>query len=146
MNLRVTLLCLLVALLLVAASPDERYQVIVNSSVPVTSLSKADLSLLFLKKMTSYQKWGNAGKVVPVDLAADSETRIAFTKAVHQKAVTAIKAYWQQQIFSGRGTPPVEVTSDADMIAMVSKTAGAIGYVTAGASLPGGVKVVRVSE
>lgn len=146
MRLRALLLSSLVALLLVAASPDERYRVIANSSVPVTSLSKSDLSLLFLKKMTTYQKWGNSGKVVPVDLTAESETRIAFTKAVHQKAVTAIKAYWQQQIFSGRGAPPTEVASDAEVIAAVAKSAGAIGYVSAGAALPEGVKVVRVTE
>ena len=146
MKPRVTLLCLFIALLLVAASPNDKVQVIANSSVPMTSIAKNDLSLLFLKKMTSYQKWGSAAKVVPVDLAADSETRVAFTKAVHDKAVTAIKAYWQQQIFSGRGTPPVEVPSDAEMISTVSKTAGAIGYVAAGTSLPDGVKVVRVTE
>lgn len=45
-------------------------------------------------------------------------------------------AFLQQQIFSGRATPPAELASDAEVIAFVARTPGAIGYVSAGATLP----------
>ena len=142
-----TILCLLAGAMIAAvAGAEERYQLIAHTSVPLTSISSKDVALLFLKKVTTYQKWGSAQNVVPFDLAHDSDTREAFTKAVHGKAVTAIKAYWQQQIFSGRGTPPSELASDADVIASVARTAGGIGYVSADAKIPGGVKFIRVTQ
>jgi len=34
--------------------------------------------------------------------------RVAFSKSVHGKSVGAVRAFWQQQIFSGRDVPPPE--------------------------------------
>lgn len=141
------LLCMIVATALaVAARAQEAYKVIAHPSVPVSSMSSKDLTPLFLKKATTYAKWGSSQKVVPFDQAQDSGTREAFTKAVHQKPVMAVKAYWQQQIFSGRGTPPVELDGDGEVMAAVARTAGGIGYVGAGATLRAGVKVIRVTD
>ena len=52
-------------------------------------------------------------------------------------------SFWQQQIFAGKDVPPDTKASDADVIAFVSATPGAIGYVSAGAAVAG-VKVVKV--
>jgi hypothetical protein len=58
--------------------------------------------------------------------------------------VAAIKAYWQQRIFSGRGVPPPELGTDAHVVAYVLKYDGAVGYVSAAAELEG-TRVVTVS-
>jgi hypothetical protein len=63
---------------------------------------------------------------------------------VHGKSVTAIKTYWQQQVFSGRDVPPVERPGDAEVVAYVRENVNAIGYVSAGAPLARGVKAVTI--
>lgn len=110
----------------------QSYTVIVNKSNSVSSLSKKDASALFLKKS---KKWDNGQKVVVIDQKGNSEVRKTFSTEVHKKSVNAIKSYWQQAVFSGRGTPPVEKSSDVEVIAFVKSNPGAIGYVTSSANV-----------
>ena len=106
----------------------------------VDSLSKGQLSRFFLKKAT---EWPDGTAVVPVDQERTSIVREAFSDDVHGKGPGAIAAYWQRQIFSGRGVPPLVKGSDAQVLDYVRSTPGAIGYV--GASTPTeGVKVLTV--
>jgi len=137
---------MLLALALTATASAQQYKLVAHSAVPVTSISRNDLSMLFLKKTSAYAKWGSAQKVVPFDLAADSAIRASFSKDVHKRTVPAIKSYWQQQIFSGRGTPPSELASDAEVLAAISSTAGGIGYVSGGATIPSSVKQINVTD
>lgn len=120
----------------------QGYKIIINESNPVTSLTKAKASKLFLKKVT---KWDDGNKVLPVDLAESKTARKNFTKDVHGKSIAAIKAYWQKQIFSGRAVPPPEKANDAEVLAYVKANSDAIGYVSSSAST-GGVKVVEISK
>jgi ABC-type phosphate transport system substrate-binding protein len=117
------------------------YKVIVNNSVSVSSLSKKAASDLFLKKTT---KWESGAAVAPVDQLESSNAREGFSKAVHGKTAAAVKSYWNQQIFSGRDVPPVEKKTDAEVLAFVRSTTGAIGYVSDAASAEG-VRVVTVN-
>ena len=134
------------ALALVAFSTPEgasaQYQVIVHSGASVDAISKSDLSKIFQKESRDLPD-GTAA--VPVDLDAGSSVRAAFSDAVHGRGVSAIESYWQQQIFAGKDVPPEAKASDAEVIAFVSSTPGAIGYVSAGASLGSGVKAVSVN-
>ncbi|HEU4388578.1 MAG TPA: hypothetical protein VFV34_12325 [Blastocatellia bacterium] len=122
------------------ASGAEPYKVIVNTSNPVSSISKDQVSKFFLKKVT---KWDNGQTVLPVELPKTSPARQAFSLQIHGKPVKAIESYWQQKIFSGRDVPPVEKPSDAQVVGYVKANAGAIGYVS-GDTPAGGVKVVDV--
>ena len=83
-------------------------------------------------------------KIEPVDLKIGNPVRGKFSYAVHKKTVAAMKAYWQQQIFSGRGVPPPEKSSDAGVVDYVRSRSGAIGYVSPRADI-GRVRVVAVS-
>ena len=116
------------------------YKVIVNNANGKSSLAKKDLALLFMKKTP---QWSDGTPVVAVDQTEKSTVRERFTLEIHGKSVSAIKSYWQQQIFSGRDVPPVEKSSDAQVIAFVKQNPGAIGYVAEGADTAG-VKVVAV--
>ena len=134
---------LLTALALLALAPlalAQGYTVVAHPSTPATSLGKSDVARLFLKKVTS---WSDGTKVVPVDLDRTSSTRRAFSMDVHRKDPNAIAAYWQKQIFSGRGVPPVVKNSDAQVLEFVRSTPGAVGYVSASASTAG-VKTIRL--
>lgn len=138
--MRRLLVTVVLALALAAPAGAEEFKVIVHASNSVASLTREQLSRLFLKKATS---WEGGGTVAPVDQTESSPVRVAFSKVVHKKTVGEVKSYWQQQIFSGRAVPPLVKASDAQVVAFVEGNAQAVGYVTADAPT-GSAKVVRV--
>lgn len=117
------------------------FRVVVHSANPSSSLARADLARLFLKKTSA---WPDGRAAAPVDLGENAPARRAFSKTVLERDVSAVRAYWQQQIFSGRGVPPVEKGSDADVLAYVRANPGAVGYVSAGVELGASIKELRV--
>lgn len=117
------------------------YVIVVRADNPVASLHRAELSRLFLKRDNS---WPGGLAAAPVDLAESVEARQLFSREVHQKPVAAIKAYWQQQIFSGRGTPPPERATEAKVLEYVRTNPGGLGYVSGDTPLGPGLKVLRV--
>lgn len=123
------------------AAGAEAFVVIVNAGNPVSSVSGGQLSGLFLKKVTH---WEGGLPAQPVDLSPDSPVRSSFSQQIHHKATPAVKAYWQQMIFSGREVPPPEKTSAKDVVAFVSANRGGVGYVPAGTPLGEGVKTLDV--
>lgn len=139
-NIRSILLALLAAAAWHGAALAADYKVIVNNANSKSSLVKKEISLLFMKKTP---QWSDGTPVVAVDQTEKSAVRERFTLEIHGKSVSAVKSYWQQQIFSGRDVPPVEKSSDAQVLAFVKQNAGAIGYVAASADTAG-VKVVTV--
>ena len=54
-----------------------------------------------------------------------------------------MRSYWQQVIFSGRDVPPPELSGDGSVLEDVKIHAGAVGYVSGGASTAG-AKVLAV--
>lgn len=124
-----------------SAPEGHGYKVIVNSSNSVASASKDDLSRIFLKKAS---KFSNGHAATPVDLPASSPVRDAFSKDVHGKSTSAVEAYWQQQIFSGRDVPPPQ-KSESGAVEFVRSNPNGIAYVSAGTATEG-VKVISVTK
>jgi ABC-type phosphate transport system substrate-binding protein len=125
-----------------APTPAAPYRVVVNSANAASSATRDEAAKFFLKKVTS---WPGGQAVQPVDQSKDSAVRKAFSQAVLGKDVAAVESYWQQAIFSGRGVPPPEKPSDADVLAFVRANPGAIGYVSGGADLGASVKELTVN-
>lgn len=124
----------------VSAAQSRGYKVIVNPSAPTTSIKRKELSKLFLKKV---KKWDDGQPVLPVDGKPSVDARSDFSEHVHNRPTSAIEAYWQQQIFSGRGLPPPQMSSDQEIVAFVQATPGAIGYVSSSSAI-GDCKLVTV--
>jgi ABC-type phosphate transport system substrate-binding protein len=139
--MRPAALALLASLALAAASPAaaEDFKVVVNRDNPVSELSAREVSRLFLKKSL---RWPEGRPVQPVEPAAQV-LQERFALAIHLKSLNAVKAYWNQVIFSGRDVPPLEKAGDAEVLAFVRSEPGAVGYVSPGADTTG-VKVVYV--
>lgn len=119
----------------------KSYKVIVNPSNPVSSMSREDLSRIFLKKSTKFPDGHGAS---PVDLPANSSTRESFSKDVHGKPSSGVDAYWQQLIFSGRDIPPAQ-KSESGVLEFVRSSGNAIGYVSAGTDTSG-VKIILITN
>jgi ABC-type phosphate transport system substrate-binding protein len=127
----------LLACLPAAAAPS--YVLVVNRANPATSLGRREASAIFLRRTS---EWDDGRPMLPVD-GPDSPARESFSKDVHGKKAAAIRSHWLQVIFSGRGVPPPQKASDADVIAYVTANAGAIGYVSPQAITPD-VKAIRL--
>jgi hypothetical protein len=123
-----------------AAATRADFKLIAYPSVDTTKLTSGEASDLFLKKTA---RWPSGGPCVPVDQKPGAAARIAFSETVHHKGVAAIESYWQKRIFSGQGVPPLVKESDEAVVAFVSVTPGALGYVSA-ATETKGVKVIDV--
>jgi ABC-type phosphate transport system substrate-binding protein len=112
------------------SAPD--FVVIVNAKNRTESASRELVADAFLKKTT---RWSDGETIRPVDQSPDAEVRKRFSKAVLKKSVAAVRSYWQQKIFAGRGVPPPELDSDEAVVKYVQKHEGAIGYVSPGVEL-----------
>lgn len=150
---RRALVALVAALAVTAAAPgaalrdlgaQERpdFRVVVHAANPVSSITRQELADLFLKK----KAWPTGQPAAPANRPEGDRLRAAFTRAVHRKPVAAVVSYWNQQVFSGRGIPPVEHESDDDVLAAVRANPNAVGYVTSDAAAARGVKVLTVVE
>jgi len=129
--LRNTLLLLVASAAVgLAAPPPGGYRIVTNRANPVTSLTRAEAARLFLKKETA---WPDGKPVLVIDQERGSAVRQAFSRDVHQKDADAVAAYWQTAVFAGRDVPPPVARTDAEVIAFVMTSPGAIGYVAAGA-------------
>lgn len=127
---------------LVAAADD--FVVIVHPSVAGTNIRRPDLAAVFLKKAA---RWGTGSLAVPVDQSGTSPVRKSFSEAVLGMPVAAAVQYWQKQMFEMNPLrPPAVKGSDAEVIAFVAKTEGAVGYVSKATALPSDVKAIAVSD
>jgi len=134
-------LLLLLTLLAPALASAADLVVIVHPANRVSSLSRAEVQRFFLKQATV---WPSGEGVKPVDLPKSSPLRVAFSSEILGKSIPALDQFWTHSIYSGRAVPPTERRSERAVVEFVRDTPGAIGYVSAGASLDG-VKRVSVN-
>lgn len=121
----------------------DAFVIVVNDQNTTAAMPRVLVSRYFLKKVS---RWDSGAVALPVDLPASSPIRDAFSKRVLAKSVSSIKAYWQQQIFSGRDVPPPEKPDDASVLEFVRANPSAIAYVSSSAELPRGVRVLTVTD
>jgi ABC-type phosphate transport system substrate-binding protein len=140
---RTASLLLLVALSTAPVAFAAGPRLVVHASNSIPSITKSRAADLFLKRVT---RWDNGRAVIPVDLSEKTPARAVFCKEMLGKEVAWVKSYWQKMIFSGRATPPAELSSEAELLDFIRNNADAIGYVGESATLPAGVKVVPVAQ
>ena len=140
-----TLLLVLAAIAVLAPARAQHageppYRLIAHPGHALAQVERGFVADAFLKKTT---RWGDGTPIRPVDQSSDSPVRRRFSEQVIKRSVSAVKSYWQQQIFSGRDIPPPELDSDDAVVQYVLKHPGGLGYVSASASI-GQCKVLTV--
>jgi len=116
-------------------------QVIANKDLSVTALSSDDLSDFYLGKRKKLP--GGANAIVFTNGDRDETER--FLDKYLDETPASFSASWKRMIFTGRGIPPAEAKDDQDMIDLIKKTPGGIGYVAIGTAVDG-VMVLNVSK
>ena len=114
-------------------------KVIVNPSVGASAVTADELKGVFLGTKTSLS---DGSRVEPV-LMKTGPAHASFLKEYVGKTEAALETYYRSLVFTGKGNMPKTLASDAEMVAYVAKTKGAIGYVSAAAATAG-VKTLDV--
>ena len=124
-----------------AANAEGSYAIITNAANPVASLGGADVMQIFLGKKVS---WDDGTKIEIVTFT-DSDIHQKFLKDYVKKNPQQFLCYWRQMLFTGKGTVPKDFNSDAEIVAFIAKTPGAIGYVSVESSSSPGVKSIPIN-
>lgn len=110
--------------------------VIVNPANAAT-LTAEQVSALYLGNATTFP---DGGAVALADQPESASARNDFYQKATGRSAAQAKATWARITFTGKGTPPKELKSDADVKAFVAGNPKAIGYIDSSA-VDGSVKV-----
>jgi hypothetical protein len=134
-NLRLVLLTGIAAFALQAGE----IKIIANPSVGASGISSDDLKRVFLITKSSLSDGSHVEPVLEKGGAAHE----AFLKEYLGKTDAALSTYYRSLVFTGKGAIPKTLASDAEVVAYVAKTKGAVGYVAASTPVAG-VKELEV--
>ena len=90
------------------------------------TFDRKEIENIYLGKSRTFP---SGAAVLPLNLDNSVPAREAFDSKVLNKTSTQIKSYWAQKVFTGKGTPPKEVGSVAEMLELVAANPSIIGYV-----------------
>jgi TonB family protein len=127
-------------ILLGASAVAGDVKVIANPSVKVESISARELKSLYLGEKSSI----NGTHVEPV-IERRGPAHEAFLRDYLGQTDDQLRKYYEALVFTGRGSMPKTVSSDAEVVAYVAKTRGAIGYVGTAASVEG-VRTLAIAD
>jgi ABC-type phosphate transport system substrate-binding protein len=112
------------ALLLALAAPADAGVVVIGNGA-LAKLDAPTLRKVFTGKLIEL---GGIG-VVAVNASPGSAVRDRFLQTYMEQDEEKYTAYWTVRRYVGKGSPPRELATSADVIHFVQSTPGAIGYV-----------------
>ncbi len=143
MNIKFTLQSLVVTgLLTLAQAASAQVAVIVNPKSPMASIAPEQVASVFMGKSNTLPSGATA---VPADLPESAAVREQFYSKAANKTGAQVKATWARLTFSGKATPPKEMTSAGDVKKFVASNPDAIGYIEKSA-VDSTVKVVLIID
>jgi len=98
---------------------------VVSAKNPLPALTRNQAVDIFLGKASRFP---DGSMAVPIDLAEGSVARDEFYSRFAGKSPAQLTAHWSKIIFTGRGQPPREVATAAELKKRLAVTPGAIGY------------------
>ena len=120
------------ASLLLSQPACAEIAVIINLNSPIAKMPTEQAAQYYI---------GKASDFTPIEQAKDSPIRREFHEKVTTKTEPQLQAIWARIEFSGKGSSPRAMSSDADVKKAVAADAKAIGYINKSA-VDGSVKVL----
>src|SRR5271170_4443745 len=139
-NLRLLPLVAVVVICAPLRLVGSEVKVIANGSVKADMISANEVKSVFLEEYGLL----NGIHVEPV-LEKDGPVHEAFLHEYLGGTDDDLQSYYRALVFSGRGSMPKQLDSDAEVVAYVARTKGAIGYVSAETSTEG-VKTLAIAR
>lgn len=119
---------IIICLLFFCPKVDAKCLVIVNNSVSVYSISKAEIRRIFLGKQ---KRWPDGQPVKPVILKEGSNQSKCIKKFIN-KTASSFSSYWKRAIVSGLGIPPKSYETVEELVKYVSVIPGAVAFIPSG--------------
>ena len=116
-------------------------KIVANAGIRADSITMAELRSVFLQDRRSLS---DGSHVEPV-LSKGGTVHEAFLRQYVGKSDDDLRTYYRTLVFTGTGTMPKFLDSDADIVRYVARTKGAIGYVSSDCPTPG-VKVLAIAQ
>ncbi|WP_240724954.1 phosphate ABC transporter substrate-binding protein [Onishia niordana] len=113
------------ALQLNAEATEAEVVAVVSADNPIDSISRIELTNIFLGKSGSFP---GGAPAQPVDLREGAQSRVMFYSEFAGKSPAQLKAYWSKMIFTGRGQPPKAVDDGNAVKQWLAQNPNAIGY------------------
>ncbi|HEV7814119.1 MAG TPA: hypothetical protein VGP06_03345 [Janthinobacterium sp.] len=110
--------------------------VIVNPKNMVTRMHVEQAAQFFL---------GRSTLMTPIDLAENSPLRSEFYRKIAGKDLDQVKAIWSKIVFTGKGFPPKEYNTSAEVKKAIAADPAAIGYIDR-AAVDHTVKVILILQ
>jgi ABC-type phosphate transport system substrate-binding protein len=111
---------------------------VVSSTSTVTTLSKAQLTDIFLGKVNRFP---NGTQAIPIDQPEGSPARDEFYATFSGKSPAQVKSHWSKIIFTGRGHPPKAASNSAEVRQLIAANPQAISYIERSA-VDAGVRIL----
>ncbi len=120
------LMMTIASLSIMTAANADPIVVVVSAISPVTKLDKEQVANLFLGKSSSYP---DGSAAMPIEQTDATPAHDEFHKSITEKSASQLKSYWSKMIFSGKGTAPKEVASNAELLKLLASNPAMIGYI-----------------
>jgi ABC-type phosphate transport system substrate-binding protein len=109
-----------------AESKDDEIVIVVSADNPVREIPRLHLADIYLGRTSRFP---DDQPALPIDQEPDSPVRERFYQTFLGRSHAEVKAHWSKIIFTGRGRPPRDVPTGADVKRAVAGDAKAIGYI-----------------
>jgi ABC-type phosphate transport system substrate-binding protein len=113
--------------------------IIANENVRAEEIDKRELQKMFLGRSSEF----GGQRVVLATLRGGSSHK-NFMASYLQMTPHQFTNHWRKIVFSGTGKEPTSFESEAELVAFISKTPGAIGYISS-STAHSGVKALSVN-
>jgi TonB family protein len=114
-------------------------KVIANPNIRIDTISTGEIKRIFLLEGNSLH---DGTHIEPV-LEKSGQVHETFLREFLNTNDPTLRTYYGTLVFTGKGSMPKELASDADVVGYVARTKGAIGYVSADTNTKG-VKTLAV--
>lgn len=114
--------------------------VIIINPANSASIDAKEIQRIYLGKE---KKFSTGSEVIAINQDANSSVRKEFDEGLLSRSTSQVSAYWSKLVFTGKGSPPKEVSSDAEVVDLVSQNPNVIGYIDS-SSVTAAVKVIKL--
>ncbi|MEK7792571.1 MAG: hypothetical protein AAB306_05420 [Pseudomonadota bacterium] len=119
------LIVVILQILLISAQAQADIVVVVNPNSKLTELTQQQIIDIYMGRT---QTLADGSKLVPYDQPMDSAIRVAFYQSLTGKSLASINAYWARLLFTGRASPPRQLSDNMRLVDILEKDLNAIGY------------------
>ena len=126
-----------------AETPAQSIAVVVNQSVDITTLTPAQLRMIFAGRT---QFWPDGSRIRVFVQPPESDTHQYFCRQLLNIYPYQLERIWQRVVYSGQGEAPKIIDTAQAMQDAIGKTPGAIGYLQTPEQLNKTIRMITVGE